>query len=146
MLTGNFSYFVAADGSVRNANVLQLAGLTIDPAVQSQILSLYPGPDKVNSYDSGDSRADRILNTARYRFLQQDLNDRNQWVTRGDYALNTNHHFEVVYSYIKETDDRTDLDTVTPTRPLVFTDAHAHRYVGVVALDGVIAPAERVPA
>ena len=130
LLTGNFRYFVAADGSVRNANVLQLAGLTIDPAVQSQILSLYPGPENVNSYDSGDSRADRILNTARYRFLQQDLNDRNQWVTRGDYALSTNHHFEVIYSYIKETDDRTDLDEVTPTRPLVFTDSHAHRYVG----------------
>ena len=130
LLTGNFRYFVAADGSVRSGNVLQLAGLTIDPAVQSEILSLYPGPENVNSYDSGDSRADRILNTARYRFQQQDLNDRNQWLTRGDYALSTNHHFEVIYSYIKETDDRTDIDLVTPTRPLVFTDSHAHRYVG----------------
>ena len=42
LLTGNFRYFVAADGSVRSANVLQLAGQTIDPAVQSEILSLYP--------------------------------------------------------------------------------------------------------
>ena len=82
------------------ANVLQLSGQTIDPAVQGSILALYPSPDNVNSFDSGDSRADRILNTARYRFLQDDFNDRNQWVTRADYALNTNHRFEVIYSYI----------------------------------------------
>ena len=34
------------------------------PRMQSDILALYPSSDKVNSYDSGDSRADRILNTA----------------------------------------------------------------------------------
>ena len=130
LLRGTFRYFVAADGSTRTANVLQLSGQTIDPAVQASILSLYPSPDKVNSFDSGDSRADRILNTGRYRFLQDDFNDRNQWVTRGDYAFNTNHRFEVIYSYIKETDDRTDLDAVTLPTPLVFTDSHAHRYVG----------------
>jgi hypothetical protein len=130
LLTGNFRYFVAADGSVRSVNVLQLAGQTIDPAVQSAILSLYPTPDKVNSFDSGDSRADRILNTARYRFQQDDFNDRNQWVTRGDYALTSNHRFEVGYSYIRETDDRTDIDAVSLPTPLAFTDAHAHRYWG----------------
>ena len=130
LLSGNFRYFVAADGSVRQANVLQLAGQTIDPAVQSAILSLYPSPDNVNSYDSGDSSADRILNTARYRFQQDDLNDRNQWVTRADYAFSPNHRFEVIYSYIRETDDRTDLDAVNLPTPLVFTDSHAHRYVG----------------
>ena len=110
--------------------MLQLSGQTIDPAVQASILSLYPSPDNVNSFDSGDSRADRILNTGRYRFLQDDFNDRNQWVMRGDYAFNTNHRFEVIYSYIRETDDRTDLDLVTLPNPLVFTESHAHRYVG----------------
>jgi hypothetical protein len=129
LLTGNFRY-VAADGSVRSGNVLALAGQTIDPVVQSAILSLYPSPDKVNSYDSGDSRADRLLNTARYRFQQPDFNDRNQWVVRSDYAFKANHRLEVIYSYIRETDDRTDLDGVTPEAPLVFTDAHTHRYVG----------------
>ena len=126
LLTGNFRYVVG--DSVRSANVLQLAGLTIDPAVQSAILSLYPSPDKINSYDSGDSRADRILNTARYRFQQDDFNDRNQMVTRTDYALNDRHRFDIIYSYIRETDDRTDLDGVTQTSPLVFTAAHTHRY------------------
>src|SRR5262245_27955576 len=125
LLTGTFRYFVAADGSIRTANVLQLSGQTIDPAVQASILSLYPSPDHVNSFDSGDSRADRILNTGRYRFQQDDFNDRNQWVTRADYALKSNHRLEVIYSYIRETDDRTDLDGVTTPTPLVFTDSYA---------------------
>ena len=126
LLTGNFRFLVGNE--VRSANVMQLAGLSIDPEVQRQILSLYPDPSAVNSYDSGDSRADRILNTARFRFQQDDLNDRDQFLTRSDYELNPSNRFEVVYSYIKETDDRTDLDTVTPTRPLVYTGAHTHRY------------------
>ena len=129
LLTGNFRY-VASDGSVRQANVLQLAGQTIDPVVQSSILALYPSPDKVNSYDSGDSRADRLLNTARYRFLQDDFNDRDQVVTRTDFEYNSNHRFEFIYSYIFEDDDRTDIDTVSLPTPLAFTEAHSHRYVG----------------
>jgi hypothetical protein len=129
LLTGNFRY-VATDGSVRQANVLQLTGQTVDPRIQSDILALYPTADKVNSYDSGDSRADRILNTGRYRFQQDDLNDRNQWVGRVDYELNSKNRFEFVYSYIKEIDDRTDLDLVTLPRPLVFTESTAKRFVG----------------
>jgi hypothetical protein len=128
LLTGNFRYVVGSE--VRSANLLQLAGLSVDPAMQNEILSLYPSPDKVNSFEGGDSRADRLLNTAQYRFQQDDFNDRNQWVARGDYELANNHRFEVVYSYIGETDDRTDLDLVTIPRPLVFTEAHAHRFVG----------------
>ena len=85
LLRGTFRY-VATDGSVRSANVLQLTGQTVDAKMQSDILSLYPSSDKVNSYDSGDSRADRILNTGRYRFQQDDLNDRDQWVGRADYS------------------------------------------------------------
>ena len=130
LLTGNFRYVSTVDGSVRQANVLQLSGQTIDPAVQGSILALYPSPDKVNSYDSGDSRADRILNTARYRFLQDDFNDRDQWVSRADYAAGKNHRFEFTYSYIFEDDDRTDIDVVSLPTPLVFTEAHSHRYVG----------------
>ena len=129
LLTGNFRY-VATDGSVREANILQLTGQTVDAKMQSDILSRYPGPDKVNSYDSGDSRADRILNTGRYRFQQDDLNDRNQWLGRADYELNSKNRFEFVYSYIKETDDRTDLDHVTLPRPLVFTESTGKRFVG----------------
>jgi hypothetical protein len=129
LLNGVFRY-VASDGSVREANILQLTGQVKDPKVDSLILSKFPGADKVNSFDSGDSRADRILNTARYRFNQDDFNDRNQWVTRVDYSLSGNHRFEGVYQWFRETDDRTDLDRVTLPRPPVFTDSTVKRFVG----------------
>jgi hypothetical protein len=130
LLSGVFRY-VATDGSIREANLLQLSGLPLDAKVQSDILSKMPGADKVNNFEGGgDSRADRTLNTARYRFKQDDFNDRNQFVARGDYELNNRNRFEFVGSYFRETDDRTDLDVVTLPRPLVYTDSNARRFVG----------------
>ena len=38
--------------------------------------------------------------------------------------------FEFVYSWFRETDDRTDLDLITLPRPLVFTDSTVKRFVG----------------
>lgn len=122
---GIFRY-VDATGAVRTANVLQLAGLQLDPVVQSQILSRLPGPSNVNTFTQGDSTAERLLNTAGYRFLQDDKNNRDSFTTRLDFSLNDAHRFEGVYSYFKETDDRTDLDAVSP-RPLVYTSSDPKR-------------------
>ena len=55
-----------------------------------------------------------MLNTAGYRFNQTDLNNRDQYGFRVDYTLSARHKVEGVYSYFKETDDRTDLDFITP--------------------------------
>ncbi len=41
LLTGTFRY-VATDGSVRSANVLQLTGQTVDARMRSDVLALYP--------------------------------------------------------------------------------------------------------
>ena len=38
------------------------------------------------------------------------------------------HRFEGVYSYFKETDDRTDLDFISPDRPLVYTSSDPKRF------------------
>ena len=94
---------------------MQLSGLPVDPKLQSIFLSKIPAASNVNNYDVGNSTADRLLNTAGYRFNQTDLNNRDQYRFRLDYELNANHQFEGVYSYFKETDDRTDLDTSRPT-------------------------------
>ena len=47
------------------------------------------------------------MNTAGYRFNQTDLNDRDQYGFRIDYAISDSNRFEGVYSYFKEIDDRT---------------------------------------
>ncbi len=120
--------YVALDGSVQAVNVMGLSGLPVDSKLQSTIFSKLPAPSNVNNYDVGNSSATRLLNTAGYRFNQTDLNNRDQYVFRLDYAARQNHKFEGVYSYFKETDDRTDLDFFSPDRPLVYTNSAAKRF------------------
>jgi hypothetical protein len=122
---GVFRY-LGTDGVVRSANVLQLTGLSVDQRLASEIFSNIPGPDKVNNFNVGNSTADRTLNTAGYRFNQSDLNNRDQYTFRGDYEASSQHRFEGVYSYFKETDDRTDLDAFSE-KPLVFTSSDPKR-------------------
>ncbi len=125
---GVFRY-AALDGTVRSINVLQQVGVPLDATIQSIALANMPKASSVNNYDTGDSRSDRILNTAGFRFNQKDLNNRDQYGFRIDYELSAKHRFEAIFSYFKETDDRTDLDLVTLPRPLVYTNSDPKRYV-----------------
>ena len=127
LLNGVFRY-AANDGTVQSVNVLQLAGLRVDPKLQSEQLSKIPAASNVNNYDAGNSTSARLLNTAGYRFNQTDLNNRDQYVFRVDYELSQRHKFEGVYSYFKEVDDRTDLDLISPDRPLVYTNSNTKRF------------------
>ena len=126
--SGVFRY-VDLSGVVRSVNVMQLSGLPIDAKLMSDFISTIPGPSNVNSFTTNniDSTEGRILNTAGYRFNQTDLNDRNAYTGRIDYALTGAHRIEGVYAYFKETDDRTDLDAVSLPRPLVYTSSDPKR-------------------
>ena len=108
-------------GNVQSVNVLQLTGLSLDQRLQSEIFSKIPSASNVNNFNVGNSTAARLLNTAGYRFNQTDLNNRDQYTGRLDYSMSNAHKFEGVFSYFKETDDRTDLDLVSLDRPLVST-------------------------
>ena len=125
---GVFRY-AALDGTVRSINVLQSVGVPLDSKIQSIALANMPKASVVNNFDVGDSRSDRPLNTAGFRFNQKDLNNRDQYGFRIDYELNASHRFEGIFSYFKETDDRTDLDLVTLPRPLVYTNSDPKRFV-----------------
>jgi len=129
-LQGVFRY-VASDGVVRSVNVMQLSGLPIDARLMGDLISRLPSPDKVNNFDATgvDSTSARLLNSAGYRFNQTDLNNRDQYTFRSDYAATNRHRFEGGYSYFKETDDRTDLDNISE-RPLVFTSSDPKRFWG----------------
>jgi hypothetical protein len=127
-LQGMFRY-VATDGQIRAVNVVQLSGLPVDSVIGRDILAKVPAASNVNNFDVGNSSAARRLNTAGYRFLQEDQNRRDQWGLRLDYAAATAHRFELNYAWFKETDDRTDLDAIHE-RPLVYTESTVQRYVG----------------
>ena len=128
LLQGVFRY-VGSDGEVRAVNVLTLSGLPPDPVVGRDLLSKVTAASNANNFDVGDSAADRRVNTAGYRFLQRDQNDRDQWGTRFDFEATPGHRFEATYAWFSESDDRADLDAVHE-RPLVFTDSTVQRYVG----------------
>jgi TonB dependent receptor-like, beta-barrel len=130
LLDGMFRYLGTTDNVVHAVNVMQLAGLPLDAKLRSDFLSKIPGSSNVNNFDTGNSTATRVLNTAGYRFNQTGLNNRDQYGFRVDYSLTDKHRFEGIYSYFKETDDRTDLDFISPNRPLVFTNSTARRFSG----------------
>jgi Carboxypeptidase regulatory-like domain/TonB dependent receptor len=123
---GVFRY-AGTDGVVRSVNVMQLSGQTVDARLRSDFFAAVPGAANVNNYDVGNSTAERVLNTAGYRFNQTDNNNRDQWGFKIDYALSDKNRFEGVYSYYKDLDDRTDLDFISPDRPLVYTDSNNKR-------------------
>jgi hypothetical protein len=129
-LQGVFRYVRPSDGTVQAVNVINaLPGLNVDPVVQQRILSQMPSSTLVNNYDTGNSTAARILNTAGYRFNQSDANDRNQYAFRFDYQPTLNHRFEFTHQRFKETDDRTDIDLVS-AKPIVYTDSDVKFVVG----------------
>ncbi|HUG90546.1 MAG TPA: TonB-dependent receptor [Planctomycetaceae bacterium] len=123
---GVFRY-VDGSGTVRSVNVMQLSGLTVDPTLRAGFFSRVPESSNVNNFTTGDSTAARLLNTAGFRGLQTDLNERNSFTGRLDYAMTTAHRLEGVFSHFKETDDRTDIDNVSQPRPLAFTDSDPKR-------------------
>ena len=54
-------------GSVRKVNVLQAAGVPMDPMIQ-QMLQAVPGAEKINNFRLGDSNESLLRNTAGYSF------------------------------------------------------------------------------
>ena len=128
-LDGVFRY-VALDGSVRSVNVMQLSGLAIDQKLRSEFLSKLPRASNVNNFLRGNSVAGRLLNTAGYQFNQTDDSTRDQFTTRFDYNLSRTQQLEGIYSYYTDRDDRTDIDVITPEKPLAYTVGPRHRVVG----------------
>jgi hypothetical protein len=124
LLDGVFRYTSPNDTTVKSVNVLQLTGLAADPKLRADFLSKIPRASNVNNRDATNV----TLNTGGYRFNQTDLNNRDQYGFKVDYALSDRNKFEGVFSYFKETDDRTDLDFISPDRPLVFTNNDTKRF------------------
>ncbi len=92
-------------GTVRTANVLQLAGINtgIDPTVQSRFLANTPTVGNTTNF--GDQ-----LNTTGFNFAQQANTDRNSYTTRIDYDINSKNTINGVYSHKKDNNLRPDVD------------------------------------
>ncbi len=122
--------YIGLDGQTHAVNILQAVGLSVDPAMQAQILSKIPDASHGNNFDRGDSKDGAMLNTRGYRWNQNRLTNRNYFGGRVDYEVAAKHHVEAIFSYFHETDDRPDLDFISQDRPLAFTDSPVKRFVG----------------
>jgi len=127
---GVWRYVSPSDGQVRSLNIVQAVGATLDPKMQQDVFSKIASYTNVNNYDRGDSKSDRVLNTAAYRWNQNRQTVRNYYGGRIDYELSTKHRLEGIFTYFKEKDDRPDLDFISLDRPLAFTESPVKRFVG----------------
>ena len=76
---------------------------TIDPIIQSRIISRLP---TTSNFTGGDG-----LNTAGYRLIRRADQTRDQYASRFDYDINDENSVLFIYNYNKEINLRTDLDT-----------------------------------
>lgn len=97
--SGLFRY--RTGGETRSANVLALRNASINPVMNSEILSLLPLP---NSTEVGDG-----LNTSGYRFNAAANQDRDQLVNRMDYYITDRHSLSTTVNWTKEKNQRPDV-------------------------------------
>jgi hypothetical protein len=132
LFQGVWRYLRTSDGQVGSINILQAVGSTLDPKMQADLFTQIPASSNVNNYDRGDSRSDRVLNTAGYRWDQTRETVRNYYVGRVDIEATLNHRFEAIGTYSNDTDDRPDLDFISGPgeRPKAYTSSPIKRFVG----------------
>ncbi len=96
-------------GNVRKVNLLQAAGVPVDPAVQ-QLLERVPGPEKINNFRRGDSRDTLLRNSAGFSFLARNNRTRDNVTAKLDYILSTKNIFSGSYVWNRDTLDRPGTD------------------------------------
>jgi hypothetical protein len=111
---GIFTYTV--NGAPQKINILQAAGLTADSTVGGLLGQV---PTTINNFNSGDSTASLLRNTAGYSFNKRNNRTRDNWTTRGDYAMSPRNNFTVTYIWNRDILDRPDVDSTYNLVPSV---------------------------
>jgi hypothetical protein len=106
---GVFTY--VNGGVTQKVNMLQVLGLTPDPTVAA-LLAKIPTPDKINTYNVGDSSASLLRNTAGFLFNQRNNRIRNNVTGRIDYAMSPKSTISGTYAWNSDLLDRPDVQTV----------------------------------
>ncbi|HEX4137142.1 MAG TPA: TonB-dependent receptor [Bryobacteraceae bacterium] len=120
---GIFTYLV--NGAPKTVNLLALRGISIDPYMQ-KLLQQIPSGSAINNFDVGDSTPGQLLNTAGYRFNQQENEVRDNVTVRLDYNLSTRHVFTTSYLWNRDNAQRPDLDNSYSVVPNINNPNHSH--------------------
>jgi hypothetical protein len=92
------------------AEGFQAMGIQADPAAAA-ILAQVPSAVRINNFNTGDSTATLLRNSAGYQFLKRDNRTRDNVTFKSDYLPSTRHSFTVSYIFNRDILDRPDLDT-----------------------------------
>ncbi len=105
--SGIFTY-KDSSGNVQQANLLTLAGTSINPAVAS-ILSQVPTGSHINTFNVGDSSAALARNTGGYSFLGRNNRTRDNVTGTTDYIVSSRQQVSASYNWNRDILDRPDL-------------------------------------
>jgi hypothetical protein len=94
-------------GTVRKANLLEIAGISPDPATQ-QLLAAVPGPENINNFRAGDSSATLLRNSAGYSFQARNARARDNVTSRLDYYLSPKNVVSGSYVWNRDGLDRNE--------------------------------------
>lgn len=106
---GIFTYLNS--GAVTKVNILNAAGQKIDPTVAA-LISQIPAPGAINNFNSGDSSAAQLRNTAGYLFNQRSDRTRNNVTAKFDYVMSAKSSISGTYAYNTDLLDRPDVQSV----------------------------------
>jgi hypothetical protein len=112
-------------GRTQKVNVLRAMGLEKDPKAE-EIRSRIPGPERINNFDAGDSDRELLRNTAGFRYLAQNNEDRDAVTTRFDMVLSGAHLLSGTYQHTREEGDRPDLANGYHRVPVIKNFIHAN--------------------
>jgi hypothetical protein len=102
---GVFTY--VASGTIQRANILQIAGVSIDPTM-APILSQIPGQDKINNFRLGDSSTALLRNTGGYTFHARNNSVGDHVTGKLDYVMSAKNTFSGTFAWNRSIADRND--------------------------------------
>jgi urease beta subunit len=119
--------FTYSDDNERTqkVNVLRAMGLDTDPKAE-EIRARIPGPEQINNFDVGDSDSELLRNTAGYRYLAQNNEDRDASTNRFDWVVSDAHLVSGTYQYTREQGDRPDSGNGFHRTPVVRNFLHSN--------------------
>lgn len=111
---GIFTYTV--NGAPQKVNILQAAGVTMDSTVGNMLSQV---PTTINNFNSGDSTASLLRNTAGYTFNKRNNRTRDNLTTKVDFNASPRNSFTVSYIWNRDILDRPDSDSTFSAVPTV---------------------------
>ena len=117
---GIFTY--VANGATQQVNILNLAGIGINP-VTAKALALVPTQASANNFRLGDSSNALPRNTEGYSFLAQGSRDRDNILGSGDYMLTSSQTISGSVTWNKESQLRPDTSNDYSATPKVLLNS-----------------------